>query len=134
MPASDTSDASFLNHKDLAPKWPRLVDDAIDVYSKLHDKFWGKSMAIDEQEWRDSHEGRAMMDGDDDDDPESEIGPGCYPLELPMCPRCKRLWVRKDYIRLYDFCEQWYERVTGDNSRVDKKAPSVVITGQSGVG
>ena len=45
------------------------------------------------------------------------------------------MWIRKDFMRMYDFCDQWYERVTGSMvSRANKQAPSVVIVGQSGVG
>jgi hypothetical protein len=97
-------------------------------YSQLHAKCWGKSMAIDEQEWRNSQDAI-------DSDPESETGPGCYPLDFQLDLWGSRLWIRKDYIRMYDFCNQWYGEVTSKDSRGnDKEAPSVVISGQSGIG
>jgi len=75
-----------------------------------------------------------MVADDDYSNPESETGPGCYPLDPSVLFRGKRRWIRKDYIRMYDFCDQWYEQVTGMGSRANRRAPSVVITGQSGVG
>jgi hypothetical protein len=41
-----------------------------------------------------------------------------------------KLWIRKDYLRIYDFCESRCEYVGSKLPR----APSVVITGQPGVG
>jgi hypothetical protein len=41
-----------------------------------------------------------------------------------------RLWIRKDYIRIYDECKDYYDRPP---SGVPKPR-SVVITGQPGIG
>ena len=108
-------------------------------FAKLHEDSWGKSMTIEEQGWRDSQEAMdlavdVMVADDDRSNPESETGPGCYPLDPSVLFRGERRWIRKDYIRMYDFCDQWYEQVTGMGSRANRPAPSVVITGQSGVG
>jgi hypothetical protein len=139
--ARDTSPstlASVFRYKDLVEAWSKSRHQYYKGggYAKLHEEFWGKSMAIEEQEWRDSQEATdlamdvTVADGDDSN-PESEAGPGCYPLDFCI-HKSLRTWIRKDFIRMYDFCDQWYERVTG--SRANKQAPSVVIAGQSGVG
>jgi len=100
-------------------------------YSQLHAKYWGKSMAIEEQEWRNSQDAMEV----DSSDPESETGPGCYPLDFQLDIWGSRLWIRKDYIQLYDFCTQWYGEVTSKGSRLtNMEAPTVVITGPSGIG
>jgi hypothetical protein len=127
--------ASVFQYKDLVATWSKFSTHP--RYAKLHEEFWGKSMTIEEQEWRDSQEAMdlAMEVADDDDsNPESETGPGCYPLDFRIHSRGPRLWIRKDFIRMYDFCDQWYEQVTSMGSRANRQAPSVVITGQSGVG
>jgi hypothetical protein len=78
--------------------------------------------------WRNSQDAIEV----DDSDPESETGPGCYLLDFQLGLWGSRLWIRKDYIRMYDFCNQWYGHVTSRDFR--HAAPSVVITGQSGIG
>jgi hypothetical protein len=96
-------------------------------YSQLHAKYWGKSMAIEEQEWRNSQDAKEV----DDSDPESETGLGCYPLDFQLDLWGSRLWIRKDYVRMYDFCNQWYDSQHLEQTNIE--APSVVITGQSGI-
>ena len=81
-------------------------------------------MATEEQEWCNSHDPMEV----DDSDPESETGPGCYPLDFQLDLRSSRRWIRKDYIRLYDFCNQWYEQATSKRE-TGIGAPSVVIIG-----
>ena len=76
-------------------------------------------MTIEEQEWRESQEAMdlAMEVADDDEsNSESETGPGCYPINFCTHFRGSRTWIRKDFIRAYDFCDQWYEQVTGMRS------------------
>ena len=140
--------ASVFQYKDLVATWTKSRRTYQDFRSRslscrcaeLHEEFWGKSMTIEEQEWRDSQEAMdlAMHVADNDDgNPQSETGPGCYPFEICFqpCMRSLRIWIRKDFMRMYDFCDQWYERVSGSMvSRANKQAPSVVIAGQSGVG
>ncbi|KAI9438109.1 hypothetical protein H4582DRAFT_1878695 [Lactarius indigo] len=68
-------------------------------------------------------------DGDEDEDEEDETGPG-YILNLGI-PHIQRsvLWVRKEYIRLYGYCDKYLESL-----RHEQMPPSVVITGQPGIG
>ena len=42
----------------------------------------------------------------------------------------KKIRVRPDYIRMYDYCNEHYQKAARRNER----APSVVITGQPGIG
>lgn len=48
--------------------------------SVFKSEYWGKSMAIEEQEWRYSQDDMEV----DDSDPESETGPGCYLLDFQL--------------------------------------------------
>ena len=108
-----------------ANSWTKLEDDKL--LSQLHVKFWCRDMTEEEQEWR-----RSFVKPVDYDEDESDIGPGCYALDFGMehLERSK-LWIRNDYLRIYDYCNKHYDRVKSLGSGI---APSVVITGQAGVG
>ena len=101
--------------------WPRLKDD--DDYSQLRKKFWGKTIEEEAKHWRETHP--TVKDDDTND-----IGAECYGLDLGIIGiENNKLWVRQDYIRIYDYCVKYHEE-----SLVGEKARSVVITGQPGVG
>ena len=85
--------------------------------TRLH-RFWGRSMAIEEQEW-----GKSMGESLDDD-----VIPGCYLLDLG--DDFSKIWIRADYVRIYDFVEAYYKT----NPAPSHRAPAVVITGHPGVG
>jgi hypothetical protein len=61
----------------------------------------------------------------------NDIGPECYGLDPGIDLKNSELWVRQDYIRIYDYCSKRHEE--GPTS-VTKMPRSVVITGQPGVG
>ena len=61
----------------------------------------------------------------------TDIGPECYGLDLGIELRHSELWVRQDYIRIYDYCSERYEE---GPTCVSDTPRSVVITGQPGVG
>ncbi|KAI0255603.1 hypothetical protein BJV78DRAFT_1119377 [Lactifluus subvellereus] len=68
---------------------------------------------------------------DDGEDTEAETGPGCYPLDFGDENYARsKIWIRKDYIRIYDRCEEFHNRMT----HIRSIAPSVIITGQPGIG
>ncbi len=71
------------------------------------------------------------MGGDEEE--EDEIDAGCYLLNIGIndLPHSK-IWIRSDYIQIYDYCRDYYESCLSVPSR--KVTPSVVITGQPGVG
>ena len=61
----------------------------------------------------------------------SEVVRGCVALDLDddtLAP--SKLWIRKDYLRIYDFCERRYKYIRNNLHQ----APSVVVTGQPGLG
>ncbi|KAI0252208.1 hypothetical protein BJV78DRAFT_1203405 [Lactifluus subvellereus] len=67
---------------------------------------------------------------EDDENIGTEIGPGCYPLDLDiqnLGP--SKLWIRQDYIRIYGFCDKLYNTLKDDYC-----GTRVVITGQPGIG
>ena len=100
-------------------KWDK-VEDHLPLH-KLKSKYWGKRIEDDSRQWRQSH---AV-----DDDDTNDIGPECYVLDTDLKIPCPIMWVRRDYARIYEYCERLHEK--GQTSR---STPSVVITGQLGVG
>jgi hypothetical protein len=114
--------ASVFRFKNDSRSWKKLNNS--EIYFKLQSAFWGKKIEDDAQRWRGS---QPAMEDDDDND----IGPGCYVLDLNIELKCSKLWVRKDYIRIYDYCTMRHEE---GPRYVKQRARSVVITGQPGVG
>lgn len=70
------------------------------------------------------------MDVDDiDSDGDSDIIDGCYVLDFGLegiSP--SKIWVRADYIRIYDELEIWL------NDKPREKAPGAIVVGQPGIG
>jgi len=94
--------------------------------SQLHTKHWGKGIDQDESKWAGQHELLPEID-------ESEVVRGCFALDLDVNSfRVSKLWVRKDYIRIYDHCDQYYEVTCNEQNQ--HPAPTVIITGQPGCG
>ncbi|KAH9176571.1 hypothetical protein EDB89DRAFT_2065396 [Lactarius sanguifluus] len=80
---------------------------------QLHRKFWLQSLQdVPENEARETGEGLGFI---------LKLGiPGIWRSEL---------LVRKEYTRLYEYCDKYLE-----SRRNEQKPPSVVITGQPGIG
>ena len=92
--------------------------------SVFHAKYWGVGIEQDESKWVGAHS--QLMDTSN-----SEVVRGCFALDLDddsLAP--SKIWIRKDYLRIYDFCERRCEYIR-DNLHL---APSVVVTGQPGLG
>ena len=102
--------------------WSKLVDSH--RFSELRSNFRGNEIEHEAEQWRESHSAV-------ENDPTNDIGASCFGLDLEINLRHSKLWVREDYIRLYDYCTQWYERHPRSEASL---APAVVITGQPGVG
>ncbi|KAI9429783.1 hypothetical protein H4582DRAFT_2024675, partial [Lactarius indigo] len=68
-------------------------------------------------------------EADEDEGEGDETGPGCHKLSICIPSIWPELWVRKEYIRLYGYCNKYLEL-----HRDKHKAPSVVVTGQPGIG
>jgi len=111
---------------DILSKTPLIELDAKDHLSKLHSKYWGVGIDQDESEWVGTHEQLPEID-------DSEVVRGCFALNLDISGlMVSKLWVRKDYIRIYDHCDHYYEDIR--NKQNQHLASSVVITGQPGCG
>jgi hypothetical protein len=114
--------ASVFRHRSDSASWSKLDD--CDPLSQLLSKFWGKNTEEEAKQWRMSHSPVK-------DDPINDIGPNCYGLDLDIELRGSKLWIRQDYIRIYDYCSKRYEE---GSTSVTEMARSVVITGQPGTG
>ena len=129
-PTPSTFESIVIPDSTVGP-WTAMPSD--DPLSQLRDRFWGFSMKDEEDKWRRDHpeNERFAVDEEDNEDMANEIGQGCYPLDfgIPDLARSK-LWIRKEYIRIYDGCEVFYN----DNERFGGGiAPSAIITGQPGI-
>ena len=78
------------------------------------------------------------MDADENqmDNDENQMKTGQTPAGFPLrfgvqYFKPSTLWVREDYESLYDFCMYYFNR---PNVNSGSEPPSVVITGQSGIG
>ena len=108
-----------------APPLTKL-DDNGDL-SVLHAKFWGVSIDQDERAWVEAHGQLMENDG-------SEVVQGCFILDLHIRTlMVSKLWVRKDYWRIYDHCRSHCESVL--MARKNGSLPPIaIITGQPGIG
>ena len=114
----------FRNRKLPRPPLQRQDDDT--YVSELHAKYWGVSINQDESEWVASH--GELVENDPDG---SEVVRGCFTLNFLSGGRTvSQLWVRKDYLRIYDSCDHHCQFA------LDKEtlSPTAIITGQPGVG
>jgi hypothetical protein len=114
--------ASVFRRKRASASWSKLEDDH--GLSQLCSKYWGKDIEHDAKQWHKSHSSVRI-------NPTVEIGPKCFGLDLGVNIRCSKMWVRQDYIRIYDYCSRRHEE--GPSSATER-ARSVVITGQPGIG
>ncbi|KAH9176554.1 hypothetical protein EDB89DRAFT_1846054 [Lactarius sanguifluus] len=93
---------------------------------QLHRKFWLQKL----QDVPENHSVNLDRDDKSDECEGDETGPGCFILKLGI-PGIWRseLLVRKEYIQLYEYCDKYLE-----SRRNMQTPPSVVITGQPGIG
>lgn len=109
--------------------------------AQFHKKFWGKSMKDEESEWRDTQKDEwcdtredERMDQDQDQDEATDMDdiiPGCYVLDIGIPGMAiSRLWIRADYIRVFNFFQDFFDNYAKPMDRV----PSAVLTGQPGIG
>jgi hypothetical protein len=109
--------ASVFCYRSASASWSKLEDDH--KLSQLCSKYWGKNIEDEAKQWHSSHP-TVKVDRDND------IGPDSYVLDLGI-----ELWVRQDYVRIYDYCTKRHEE--GPSSAAEEPR-SVVITGQPGIG
>ena len=98
--------------------WHKLGDN--EPLGRLHSQFWRTSMVNEEKEWlrKQKTDLSASVNGSDDSDRmrldvDGDIGPGCYVLDIDDGFRRKKVWIRSEYIRLYDQCTNHYNRCLG---------------------
>jgi hypothetical protein len=123
--ACNAMEDSLSAYDSIIPKgrnqWEKLDDNT--TLAQLHRKFWPQGKP----------ENKLLNirdDAGDDEADDDEIGPDCYIFDAEI-PDLKRstLWIRKEYIRLYKCCNEFLEK-----HRNNEEPPSVVITGQPGIG
>lgn len=72
------------------------------------------------------------VDEDEDMGEEDEVGPGCGILDTGITALGRsKLWIRQEYLRLYKYCD---DHLGSKSSNILQESPSVVITGQPGIG
>lgn len=107
-------------HPEEQASWKKLPDTY--ALAQLHNKFWiqGESGDI----LLNPNEPEDKGDGDDD------IGPSCDVLNMGMPTLgLTKLWIRNEYVRMYKHYEDHLE-----TNRNETKSPSLVVTGQPGIG
>ena len=103
--------------------WKSRIISNDDPLAKFHTKFWGVANTAGEQEYDNDME----IDGSAAED--NDIIPGCHVLDISIRGAEEKIWVRADYIRIFEFAEGFYAKnVSGPLS------PCLVITGQPGTG
>ncbi|PPQ85878.1 hypothetical protein CVT26_003981, partial [Gymnopilus dilepis] len=109
----------------------RSVQSALVAFWSL---YWGRDVELDEDEWR--YRNRTAQPASQSAvEEEREDMNGCFVLDFPFLFQdigleTQKILVQKDYVRIYDAFEEW-EAYT---SSPDDIAPSVVVTGQPGIG
>ena len=114
--------ASLFSESGVAESWTKLDDSH--KYSRFCHKYWGESIEDEAKRWRSS-------EPTVENNLANEIGPNCYGLDLDMRFKCSKMWVRQDYIRIYEYCEKQHRE---GPSSAEERARSVVVTGQPGIG
>ncbi|KAM6503293.1 hypothetical protein JOM56_000236 [Amanita muscaria] len=91
----------------------------------------GKS---DEDEGEVMSEGEGKPDEDEGEatDQDDDILPDCYVLDISIRYMPRSLWIRADYIRIFDCFQAHYDKYTKPKPK--GKTPSAVLTGQPGIG
>ena len=87
--------------------------------TQSHAKFWG----IPEEQ------GRGLSDIVEVAADGHDISPRCYVLDIGIQGMEDKIWVRADYIRIFEFAEKFYAE-----SSSNQLSPCLVITGQPGIG
>ena len=143
-PQESGSDFASIVDTDLLPTpWVKL--NRKERLARWHKKYWDKCMAIEERAWLSTQprrrgdedkEGTDAMDVDvhesideDSEDMDDEYISGCYLLDVALLMN-RKMWIRADYIRIYNAIEIHYKK----NPAPSYRAPSAVVTGQPGVG
>ena len=102
--------------------WPKLKSNQ--DLSMFHAKYWGKDILEDKRKWLETQNGGHRMDTDE--------APANFALYFNIDGlNAPSVWVREDYMLLYDECMAYFNR---PRVKSNVMPPSVVITGQPGIG
>lgn len=94
--------------------------------------------AKDEEE---DDEAKAKAKAKEEDEEEDEEGEGkvedyikgCYALDINIEGIEGSIWVRAEYVRIFDHIAQLHDDLT-QSKRIDKRSYCVILTGQPGIG
>jgi hypothetical protein len=87
----------------------------------------------DANEGEQANEDEEEDDEDNGEDNEDDIIDGCYVLDVNIPAMETSIWVRAEYIRIFDHIAKLYDRVVNPD-RKDQKSSCVILTGQPGIG
>ena len=87
----------------------------------FHKKFWGSKEDVGRSD---------NVEVEDSTADDHDAGPRCYNLDIGIQGFEDKIWVRADYIRMFEFAEKFYAKSLSNPGR----PPCLVITGQPGVG
>ncbi|KIL64152.1 hypothetical protein M378DRAFT_178977 [Amanita muscaria Koide BX008] len=94
----------------------------------------GKGKAMDEGGDEVMNEGEGKPDEDEGEatDQDDDILPDCYVLDISIDDMPTSLWIRAEYIRIFDCFQAHFDKYTKPEPK--GKTPSAVLTGQPGIG
>ena len=91
-------------------------------------KFWGKDLHEEKRQWQEKQTGGNPMNMNAN---QSDILLANFPLYFGDNWNTSGMWVRGDYVLLYDYCTTYFNQ---PKVRTSVMPPSVAITGQPGIG
>ena len=106
--------------------WPKL--DPNHMLSIHLAKFWGKDLHEEKRQWQEKQTGGNPMNMNAN---QSDILLADFPLYFGDSWNTSGMWVREDYVLLYDYCTTYFNQ---PKVRTSVMPPSVAITGQPGIG
>ena len=111
-------------HPQEKANWAKLDD--TDKLVQLHHKFWvqgdyDKALNVEDEGTTEVDGGAAEADDD--------VGPECHILDSGIPDERSKLWVRKEYIRMYKYCEDHFKP-----GPYVFQSPALIVTGQPGIG
>lgn len=99
------------------------------VLSDFHSTYWEES--IPDEVSNLTNNANIVENGvhgmDIDQTPDLNFIPGCGLLSQSGIYEAHKIWIRAEYIRVYDYIEKHF-------SQSHRKTPAVVLTGQPGIG
>ena len=107
------------------PRTPWCKLGADEPLSILRSNFWGKDIRDEKRKWQETQTADHQMDTDE--------APVKFAFDIGIAAiNISTIWVREDYVLLYDYCTARFARPSVQAKNA--KPPSVVITGQPGIG